>query len=395
MRTSFTHVTNRTIRRLVAFLLLVWPHTASAITYMSIETVPNEDVAGVGEDVVITIRSIGYANLERWSQRLLVECCVVDSVIGALTADEAIDSVTSTNTRFVVAAGGFEGGTNPSFVFTVKDSGAGSVTEADVNVLGNALGYVLSQGSTAHFSPDNFKAYAFPLDYILVTFSGTLSGDEAQAFFEHLGKIDEALFSGLFAGFTQVNLPGSLKNNSMLFLQPAVSKRRFISGLSAAVEVYRARRIHRSRTTARRRRRERASRFPKTIGSHFERGNSIWQTSADPPSYGATLRSSGCDIWTPSPAWWRQLRKMPSRSTSPRSSRARIECDVGESGGAIRFEWRRHLMHSYSTTVTLSGAQPPWKPNGTRTGRRIVAIGSPAKSWASRMTTSLRSRFGS
>ena len=42
-----------------------------------------------------------------------------------------------------------------------------------------------------------------------------------------------------------------------------------------------------------------------------------------------------------------------------------------------------------------SGAQPPWKPNGTRTGRRIVAIGSPAKSCASRMTTSLRSRFGS
>jgi hypothetical protein len=153
-----------------------------------------------------------------------------------LRANAAISSVTSTNTRVVVAAGGFEGGTNPSFVLTVKDSGAGSVTEADVNVLGNALGYVQSQGSTAHFSPDNFKAYAFPLDYILVTFSGLLSGIEAQAFFEHLGTIDEALFSGLFAGFTQIDLPGSLTNNSMLFLQPAVSKRRFISGLSAAVE---------------------------------------------------------------------------------------------------------------------------------------------------------------
>lgn len=135
-----------------------------------------------------------------------------------------------------VAAGGFEGGTNPSFVLTVKDSGAGSVTEADVDVLGNALGYVQSQGSTAHFSPDDFKAYAFPLDYILVTFSGPLSGEEAQAFFEHVGTIDPALFSGLFAGFTQIDRPGSLTNNSMLFLQPAVSKRRFISGLSAAVD---------------------------------------------------------------------------------------------------------------------------------------------------------------
>jgi hypothetical protein len=232
MRTSFNSVTNRTIGYVVAFLLLC-SHTVSAITYMSIETVPNRDV--VGEDDVVRIRSIGYANLERWSQRLLDECRVVDSVIDALTATRTISSVTSTNTRVVVAAGGFEGGTNPSFVFTVKDSGADSVTEADVNVLGNALGYVLSQGSTAHFSPDNFKAHAFPLDYILVTFSGTLSGDEAHAFFEHLGAIDEALFSGLFAGFTQIDLPGSLKNNSMLFLQPAVSKRRFISGLSTAV----------------------------------------------------------------------------------------------------------------------------------------------------------------
>jgi hypothetical protein len=102
-------------------------------------------------------------------------------------------------------------------------------------VLGNALGYVLNQGSTAHFSPDNFKAYAFPLDYALVTFRGTLTGSEAEDFFEHLGTIDEALFSGLFAGFTQIDLPGSTTNNTMLFLQPAASKHQFITGLAAAV----------------------------------------------------------------------------------------------------------------------------------------------------------------
>lgn len=233
MRTSFRDVTDRTIGSFVVFLLL-WTHTASATTYMSVEPVPNRDI--VGEDNLAAIRSIGYANLERWSQRLLDECRVADSVIDALSDNGAISSVTSTNTRAVVAAGGFEGGTNPSFVFTVQDSGAGSVTEADVDVLGNALGYVLNQGGTAHFSPDDFKAYAFPLDYALVTFSGTLSGAEAQAFFEHVGTINEALFSGPFAGFTQIDLAGSLTNNSMLFLQPAVSKRRFISGLSAAVE---------------------------------------------------------------------------------------------------------------------------------------------------------------
>jgi hypothetical protein len=63
-----------------------------------------------------------------------------------------------------------------------------------------------------------------------------LSGAESEAFFEHVGTIDEALFSGLFAGFTQIDPAGSTTNNSMLFLQPAVSKQRFISGLSAAAE---------------------------------------------------------------------------------------------------------------------------------------------------------------
>jgi hypothetical protein len=69
-----------------------------------------------------------------------------------------------------------------------------------------------------------------------VTFQGTLSGEEAGKFFEQLGMIDTALFSGTFAGFTQIDFAGSSTNNSMLFLQPAVSKRRFISGLAEAVD---------------------------------------------------------------------------------------------------------------------------------------------------------------
>jgi hypothetical protein len=234
MRTSWRDATNRTRGCVVASILIAWTQTASAITYMSVEPIPNVDI--VGEDDLATIRGIGYANLERWSELLLVNCRMADSVIDALRVNGAITSVTSTNTSAVVAAGGFEGRTNPSFVFTMQDSGAGAVTEADVDVLSNALGYVLNQGGTAHFSPDNFKAYAFPIDYALVTFAGPLSGEEAQAFFKHLGTIDPALFSGLFAGFTQIDLPGSLTNNSMLFLQPAVSKHRFISGLSAAAD---------------------------------------------------------------------------------------------------------------------------------------------------------------
>jgi hypothetical protein len=219
---------------LVGILLLTAAHTASATTYMSVEPIPNRDV--VGEDNLTLLRSIGYARLERWSERLLSECRVVDSVIDALTAHGAIASVNQANTRVVVAAGGFEGATNPSYVFTVRDSGPGAVAMPDVDVLDNALGYVLNQGGTVHFSADNAKAYAFAIDYAVVTFLGTLSGDEARQFFDGLGTIDAALWSGQFAGFTQIDFAGSPTNNSMLFLQPAVSKNRFISGLAAAVE---------------------------------------------------------------------------------------------------------------------------------------------------------------
>ena len=228
---------NRTAGLVVAIVIFLAVHALSATTYMSVEPIPNRDV--IGEANLATLRSIGYSNLERWSQRLLSECRVVDNVIDTLSAKGAITSVTTANTRFVVAAGGFEGATNPSFVATIQDTGTGSANAADINVLSNALGYVLSQGSTAHFSPDNAKAYAFVLDYAVVTFRGTLTGDEAGEFFEHLGTVDEALFSGLFAGFTQIQFGRSSTNNSMLFLQPAVSKNRFISGLSTAAADYR------------------------------------------------------------------------------------------------------------------------------------------------------------
>ena len=225
---------NRTVGLVVAAAMFLAVHTVSATTYISVEPIPNRDV--IGEDNLARLRSIGYGNLERWSQRLLSECHAVDNVIDALSAHQAVTSFTPTNTRFVVAAGGFEGATNPSFVFTVQDAGPGSASAADINVLGNALGYVLNQGGTAHFSPDNAKAYAFALDYAVVTFRGTLTGDEARAFFDHLGTIDTALWSGLFAGFTQIDFGGSATNNSMLFLQPAVSKNRFIAGLSTAAD---------------------------------------------------------------------------------------------------------------------------------------------------------------
>jgi hypothetical protein len=233
-RVSPCRTTNRAVGWLVASALLLAAQALSATTYISVEPVPNRNV--VGEQNLNTIRSIGYANLERWAQRFLDDCHAVDDVIRTLSTHGAITTVTPANTRFVVAAGGFESATNPSYVFTVQDAGAGSVSMNDVNVLDNALGYVLNQGGTAHFSADNARAYAFVLDYAVVTFMGTLTGEEAREFFDHLGTIDPALWSGQFAGFTQIDFGNSSTNNSMLFLQPAVSRNRFVSGLSTAAD---------------------------------------------------------------------------------------------------------------------------------------------------------------
>jgi hypothetical protein len=227
--------TRRSFSRLFATLLIcvtLGVHSVTATTYISAEPIPNQDV--VGAATLATIEGAGYLNLERWSNRLLSDCGTVDDVIQALRQSGAITTVTRRNTSVVVAAGGFEAVTNPSFVFTVEDSGPRAVSAADVDVLDNALGYVLSQGGTAHFSPDHPHAYDFSLDYAVVTFGGTLTGVEAKGFFDYLGTIDAALWSGPLAGFTQIDFRGSLTNNSMLFLQPAVSKRRFITGLSTA-----------------------------------------------------------------------------------------------------------------------------------------------------------------
>src|SRR5262245_12159540 len=211
-------------------ILAVQPATAT--TYISVEPIPNRDV--VGENALAKIQTVGYPNLELWSNRLLNDCGIVQNVIDTLASNGAISTVNSGNTRFLVAAGGFEAVTDPSYVFTVQDSGPNAVSATDIDVLDNALGYVLNQGGTAHFSPDNAKAYDFSLDYAVVTFAGPLSGVRAKGFFDYLGTIDPAHWSGALAGFTQIDFQDSPTNNSMLFLKPAATKQRFITGLSTA-----------------------------------------------------------------------------------------------------------------------------------------------------------------
>src|SRR5262245_56125635 len=146
---------------------------AHAETFISAEPIPSGDV--VGQSALDLIEGAGYANMERWSQRLIDDCNVVDDVIASLTAYGAIGTIDASNTSFGVAAGGFQAVTDPTFVFQVQDTGAGAASHADVAVLDNALGYVLNQGGTTHFSPDDPKAYDLTLDYAIITFPGGLA----------------------------------------------------------------------------------------------------------------------------------------------------------------------------------------------------------------------------
>ena len=223
----------RNLATTVVLSISLTAQTISATTYVSVEPIPSRDV--VGQQVLETILSAGYPNLELWSHRLLAECMIVDRVVDVLAADGAIGTINADNTRVLVAAGGFEGITNPSYVFTVRDSGLDGASATDIDVFDNALGYVLNQGGTVHFSPDDPKAYDFSLDFAVITFADGLEGVDAKAFFDSLGPINADLWSGLFAGFTQIAFRGSPLNNSMLFLKPATSKQKLIAGLSAAV----------------------------------------------------------------------------------------------------------------------------------------------------------------
>src|SRR5712691_6776067 len=113
----------------------LWAHTVTATTYISVEPIPSQDV--VGQNALTMILSVGYPNLELWSNRLLNDCGIVQNVIDVLVSDGAISTVNPGNTRILVAAGGFEAVTDPSYVFTVQDSGPNAASAADINVLDN------------------------------------------------------------------------------------------------------------------------------------------------------------------------------------------------------------------------------------------------------------------
>jgi hypothetical protein len=88
-----------------------------------------------------------------------------------------------------------------------------------------------------HYNPNN--PYEFSNQYAVVTFAEALTGEHAEEFFNYLGTINPALWTGTDAGFTQINFSNSPLNNyrlndSMLFLIGDVPTSEFINGLFEA-----------------------------------------------------------------------------------------------------------------------------------------------------------------
>ena len=230
---------NRSTVPVVAWIVLIGATLAArpafAQTYVSAEPIPSVQIVGKAD--LAKIEGVGYSKLALWSLRLLYDCGIVQNVISTLSDNKAISTIRPSNTLYGVAAGGFEGVTDPSYVFRIEDSGPLAASASDIFVLDNALGYALNQGGTAQFglSYDPTNPYTFPLAYAVVTFGGYLTGEGAQKFFNYLGTINPALWSGKNAGFTQIALNDFGLSNSMLFLIGNVSKSEFTKGLYKAV----------------------------------------------------------------------------------------------------------------------------------------------------------------
>lgn len=199
--------------------------TAQANSYGSVEPIANP--------AVIDTRPLRDQDLEvreAFAERLL-QCGIVDKVINVLTLTDAISTINSLNTSFEVAAGGFAGNTNPTYAYTMIDSGPNAATNDDIKVLTDSLGYVLSQGSAFLLDADDPSSFDFPANYVVLNFDGLPSIEESAALFETVGEIDPEIFETDTSGYTQYGL-------AYLSLQSFVPNEQFIAGYVQAADEF-------------------------------------------------------------------------------------------------------------------------------------------------------------
>ena len=121
-----------------------------------------------------------------------------------------IATINDLNTQLEVGAGGFQGSTNPAYVYTVIDAGPNAASHDDVRVLTNSLAYVMSQGSAFLLDADDTTSFDFPANYVVLNFETPPSLATSAALFRTVGQIDDELFSTDTSGYTQVRMRVSL-----------------------------------------------------------------------------------------------------------------------------------------------------------------------------------------
>ena len=196
-----------------------------ANTYGSVEPIANAAVIDT-----TALREQPLRVREAFATRLL-QCGIVSQVVEALSTTGAITTINDQNARFSVGAGGFEGNTNPSYVYTIIDSGPNAASQIDILRLTDALGYVMSQGSAFLLDADNPGSFDFPANYVVLNFKTPPSIARSAALFRTVGRIDPELFETDSSGYTQFG-------RAYLSLQSAVPEEQFIDGYVRAAAAF-------------------------------------------------------------------------------------------------------------------------------------------------------------
>jgi len=207
---------------IVLWLTLSSP--ALATTYGSVEPIATPDVINTS-----LLKAQRLDVRAAFAERLL-QCGIVEDVVGVLVSNKSITTINGLNTRIELGAGGFFGETNPSYVFTIIDSGPNAASHDDIKVLTDSLAYVMSQASAFLLDADQAASFDFPANYVVLNFNTPPPMKRSAALFETVGRIDPELFNTDTSGYTQFG-------RAYLSLQSFVENEQFIAGyVQAAAE---------------------------------------------------------------------------------------------------------------------------------------------------------------
>jgi len=209
----------------VTLCSVLWLHAAQAGTNGSVEPFTSSTVLDIG---LLEVQSLDVRTA--FAERLL-QCGVVDRVEGALSAEHITHTINDRNTQFQVSAGGFAGGSNPTYAFTVTDTGPNAATHDDIRLLTDSLGYVLSQDSAFLLDTNSTATFDFPANYVVLNFRHTPSIEQSAELFETVGRIDPELFETDTSGYTQFG-------RSYVSLQSDVPDAEFIAGYVQAAQQF-------------------------------------------------------------------------------------------------------------------------------------------------------------